>query len=170
MLQKHFEGLVDAWTQWLEASTAADFLPSELEALRKQIEAHTDGLVLHPSESLPFLEEGINSGDAGQVHASLSVLMRIGNSTATELVANAISATKPEQLSPFCRALGRAGANRLPVDSILASASADQAAVILLSLAAQGKRPARAKLDTCLGAESSETRARGWQIVALIGQ
>ena len=172
ILEKHNDELVSLLGQRIEALVSSEYVETDIAELEHRIDAHLDGLLVHPAASFPLLADGIASDDPEQVYASAYALLRMKSEKATGCVVEALrDPESSEKLSALHRALHESPGHRVPLKSLLDTAPPDAASAIMISLAANETTIGRRQqVEQFIASETPEMRVRAWQIVALLGR
>lgn len=109
LLSVHLDELEFLWQQRREAICSGEYVLEELQELEERIEAHVDGLVLGGENSLPLLEEALQSDEHNITFSAGYVLLRMtveyADPAYAEKVVEALPEAAEEQLSGISEAL-----------------------------------------------------------------
>ena len=166
VLEEHFMELSSALEKRANMLCQPEFYVSDVGDIDDRIEAHIDGMLQSKVGTMPLLASGLAAG-GGDCVAAATVLLRMGDETATEMLMSALVGECPQVRNAVCEAICWAQASELPLVLALDGAEPSVAASLMLALTTGGGQAERRRLELLLNAESAQVRAMAWKVVAL---
>ena len=174
ILEEHFEELGMLWELRQNAVFDPDYDIGDLRELDERIEAHTDGLVLGNGNSLPLLEAGLQSDEESAIFAATYVLLRLRDSSAAQLVVDALAGASEETpVAGICDAVCVGPIDLIANDLKLLLQSDNP---LVAATAAKGLAfhrqldPSDPSVVRLFNADDACVRRIAWDIVSLMGE